>query len=678
MKERSKSKLLPIILLSFLCLQFTLSQENDECLSCHSDITIKGVSGGRTVSVYFNEKHFSKSVHKELNCINCHTDLEGSDFPHNDDLEKVDCGNCHSKEKEKYLIGLHGKAYVRGDKLAPGCKDCHGYHDILPISDVNSVVAPLKIPYLCGKCHKEGAPVQLQRNIHQSNILENYSESIHGVGLLKKGLAVTATCVSCHRSHDILPHNDPRSSIARSNIAATCASCHRQIEEVHRKVIRGELWEKELHVLPACVDCHQPHKVRKVFYEQGMSDKDCLSCHSRVDLKSSKDGRSLYVSKDLIAGSKHNRVACSQCHTEVSPSKVRACETIKSKVDCSSCHIEVGNDFQQSIHGIYLARNDPNAPTCIECHGTHSVLGKKESNSPIFPLNVPKLCAKCHQEGQKAAVRYTGSEHQVIENYQESIHGKGLLKSGLVVTAMCTDCHTPHKILPASDKNSSVHHDNIAVTCGKCHHGVEEKFESSVHSKTWHSEPKDLPTCRDCHSAHTIKRTDADAFKFEIMSKCGRCHQEIAKTYFDTYHGKVSRLGYVKTAKCYDCHGAHDIYPVSDIRSHLSRNNVVKTCQKCHPGANRRFAGYLTHATHHDPEKYPWLYWSFWGMTGLLIFTFVLGGIHTLLWLPRALQMRRQLHTKLKNKNEETGEEKNKTEKSIEKEVENGNDKSGE
>ena len=127
------------------------------------------------------------------------------------------------------------------------------------------------------------------------------------------------------------------------------------------------------------------------------------------------------------------------------------------------------------------------------------------------------------------------------------------------------------------------------------------------------------------------------------MQKCGRCHDEIAKTYFDTYHGKVSQLGYTKTAKCYDCHGAHDIQKVSDPRSHLSRENVVETCQKCHPGATRRFAGYLSHATHHDPDKYPWLFWTFWGMTGLLVGTFVVSGAHTLLWLPRALQMRREL-----------------------------------
>jgi hypothetical protein len=73
----------------------------------------------------------------------------------------------------------------------------------------------------------------------------------------------------------------------------------------------------------------------------------------------------------------------------------------------------------------------------------------------------------------------------------------------------------------------------------------------------------------------------------------------------------------------------------------LSHANVVKTCQQCHAGATRKFAGYLTHATHHDRKKYPLLFWTFWGMVSLLVGTFTIGGIHTLLWLPRAIEMRR-------------------------------------
>ncbi len=619
------------------------AQENADCFNCHSDKSLTGTRRGKTVSVFVDEKKFAASVHGSLECVSCHADLAGAELPHADDLAPVDCGTCHDKEQTLHAQSLHGQAVARGDALAPRCVDCHGNHDILPVKDRRSPVSPLQVPFLCGKCHREGSPVQRQSAIHQDRILENFSESIHGEGLLKKGLIVAPNCASCHTAHFILPHTDPRSSISRHNIAATCTKCHAQIESVHRKVIRGELWEKQANVLPACVDCHQPHKIRKVFYDQGMADKDCMRCHERPDIRSSKDGRSLTVNADVVHNSRHAKIACSQCHSEVNASHIRACETITHKVDCSSCHAEVGQEFAKSTHGQLLAKQDPNAPTCKECHGTHGVLGRRDPASPTFPTNVPDLCARCHREGSRAAVRYTGDEHQIIERYTESIHGKGLLKSGLTVTAMCTNCHTAHSILPKSDTASSVYRANVPKTCGQCHHGIEESFEQSIHATMVGKTDKALPVCSDCHSAHTIQRADKDAFKLDIMTKCGRCHGDIAKTYFDTYHGKVSQLGYTKTAKCYDCHGSHDIRAISDPKSHLSRENVVATCQKCHPGATRRFAGYLTHATHHDPKKYPYLFWTFWGMTTLLIVTFVFGGLHTLLWLPRAFQMRREL-----------------------------------
>jgi uncharacterized protein with PIN domain len=440
-----------------------------------------------------------------------------------------------------------------------------------------------------------------------------------------------------------LPHTDPASSIARRNIAATCTKCHSQIEVVHRKTIKGALWEKEANVLPACVDCHQPHKIRKVFYTQGMADADCLHCHADEKLRRARDGQSMYVNVGEVSHSRHSKVACSQCHSEVNASRVRPCETISREVDCTSCHDEIGKQYMSSTHGQLVSKNDLNAPSCKECHGAHGVLGRQDPNSPTFATNVPGLCARCHREGQKAAVRYTGRQHEIIANYTESIHGKGLLKSGLTVTATCTSCHTAHRVLPRTDPESSVNAANVPATCGRCHHGIEEQFESSIHAKRGDKSGKELPMCSDCHTAHAIRRADADVFRLEIMEKCGRCHAEIAKTYFDTYHGKVSRLGYTKTAKCYDCHGAHDVLAVTDPRSRLSRANVAATCQKCHAGATRRFAGYLTHATHHDPRKYPFLFYTFWGMTTLLMGTFVLGGIHTLLWLPRAFQMRREL-----------------------------------
>jgi cytochrome b subunit of formate dehydrogenase len=309
------------------------------------------------------------------------------------------------------------------------------------------------------------------------------------------------------------------------------------------------------------------------------------------------------------------------------------------------------NQYRESTHGTLAAQGSPDAPTCQDCHSPHGTRSRTDSASPTFSRNVPALCAKCHQAGQKAAIRYKGDQTDIVEHYKESIHGKGLLQSGLTVTADCADCHTAHHELPASDPRSSVNRANIALTCAKCHRGIYEMFHMSVHSPEVTKTGKPLPVCSECHSAHSIERTDLSDFRLHIMDQCGRCHQQITAAYFETFHGKVSKLGYLQTAKCYDCHGAHDILPVDNPRSRLSRNNIVNTCGKCHMGSHRQFAGYLTHATHHDPAKYPFLFYTFWGMTSLLVGTMVISGAHTVAWLPRSLDYRRQM----KNGPPETG-----------------------
>jgi cytochrome b subunit of formate dehydrogenase len=639
-----------LALATFVPAQQTALPKNEDCAGCHD-------SGPRTgrrqagVPPGFNAAALKASPHAALDCVSCHGDIK--EIPHPEKLARVDCGQCHSDEQSQYAASVHGKRASQGNPYAPGCKKCHGTHDILPPSNPQSPVSTMNIPRLCGGCHSEGTEVSKTLASDQTNILDNYMDSIHGQGLFKMGLTVTAVCTSCHTAHSPLPHNDPRSSIAKQNIAKTCTKCHARIETVHRQVIRGELWEKQPHLIPACVDCHEPHKIRKVFYSQGMSNGDCLSCHGNPALKRTTPGQngSLFVDAAVLAGSRHSRIACVQCHTGGTPSDVRACSTIKSKVDCSICHDQVVRQYQESTHGTLAAQGSPDAPLCQDCHSTHGTLGKLDSASPTFSRNVPALCAKCHQTGQKAALRYTGNQVDIVAHYRESIHGKGLLEAGLTVTANCADCHTPHHELPRADPRSSVNRANIPGTCAQCHRGIYEQFTASVHSPNITHTSKPLPVCDDCHSAHSIERTDLSDFRLNIMDQCGRCHREITASYFETFHGKVSKLGYLKTAKCFDCHGAHDILPVNNPRSHLSRNNIVGTCGKCHTGSHRQFAGYLTHATHHDPAKYPFLFVTFWGMTTLLIGTLVVSGAHTALWIPRSFEYRRRL----KNSHPETG-----------------------
>ncbi len=657
-----------LVFSSLLASESVNAQENEDCQQCHATVGLKIERDGRSVSLYVDAEQYAQSVHADLGCIDCHVDLDGVDeYPHASGLDRVACGECHEDDDgpiAAYWLSTHGQLAERGERDAPLCQDCHGHHYVVQLNRPDSATSPFNIPQMCAQCHAEGAEVQRTHDIPQAQILQRYRQSIHGEGLFKQGLVVTAVCTSCHTGHNVLPHTDSRSTIHKNNIDATCMKCHGYIEEVHRKVIAGELWEQE-GIVPICVECHSPHEARKVFYDTNMSNADCLRCHGDTALLTTEDGRSLYVSAKEHARSIHGRngVACAQCHAGATPSdRERSCRSITEKVDCSLCHEAETSDYGSGRHGLLHRAGDTNAPYCTDCHGSHGILEHKVADdaselltvlvreSPTFSRNVPALCAQCHREGAKAAIRYFGDEEKIVEHYRMSIHGKGLLESGLTVTATCTDCHSAHRELPRSDPDSTISKRHIAATCGQCHDGIYEQYQTSVHSESGNPDYEarrvrgmpELPHCNDCHSAHTVARTDVQEFKLGIMQQCGHCHEEVTDRYFDTYHGKASSLGDTTRAKCYDCHSAHDIRFTSDPLSTLSRNNIVETCRKCHPGSHRRFAGYLTHATHHDQDKYPELWWAFYGMTGLLVGTFAFFGLHTLAWLPRSWKLRKE------------------------------------
>ena len=93
----------------------------------------------------------------------------------------------------------------------------------------------------------------------------------------------------------------------------------------------------------------------------------------------------------------------------------------------------------------------------------------QQARTPERLKTLVQVCSKCHQ--------------QASESYLVSVHGHGLQQSGLVVTAVCTDCHGHHNIYPATDPRSSLHSTNVGTTCAKCHRFIEERLQQSVHGR---------------------------------------------------------------------------------------------------------------------------------------------------------------------------------------------------
>jgi hypothetical protein len=82
------------------------------------------------------------------------------------------------------------------------------------------------------------------------------------------------------------------------------------------------------------------------------------------------------------------------------------------------------------------------------------------------------------------------------------------------------------------------------------------------------------------------------------------------------FHGTTVKLfehqdpnAEVNKAVCYDCHGVHDIRSPDDPESSVIQENLLSTCQRCHPDATANFStAWLSHYEP-SPERYPIVYY---------------------------------------------------------------------
>jgi cytochrome b subunit of formate dehydrogenase len=368
---------------------------------------------------------------------------------------------------------------------------------------------------------------------------------------------------------------------------------------------------------------------------------ECMDCHE-AEFRARKKGQEkewIGVRPELFTKSVHGKLNCVDCHTAITepehPSKLPPAQ-------CGSCHEKAVQQFSHSIHGVSHEMGSSEAATCASCHGTHYMVPVKQADSPVFKFNLPKTCGTCHDD-PKLTKDYRMGQTQAAGHYLDSIHGRALTQMGLIVAPSCNDCHGVHDIKRSIDKDSHTNHANIAKSCGACHLGIEETYNASVHGQLLRKGDGKGPVCTDCHSAHDIEKPTNAHFKATSDQSCGKCHEDRLTHYRETYHGKAMALGQPNVASdvaaCYDCHGHHDVFPVSDERSRLSEGKILQTCQQCHPGVGPKFTEYQPHANPLDKVNYPVLNKVFWFMTTLLVSVFAFFGLHTAFWLFRSIYL---------------------------------------
>jgi formate dehydrogenase gamma subunit len=289
--------------------------ESETCVACHGTNNVsRAVTGsGFCASCHGEEvRQYNASIHGNAHlrgngdvptCQSCHGATHGAlaaSDPHSPVNKKnlpATCGSCHSNAKlaakymftevrpvEAYEQSVHGRAIERGNLNAASCNDCHGTHDILPVSDPHSKIWKQNVASTCGQCH--------------AGVYETYAQSIHGQAVAK-GVLQAATCTDCHSEHRILAPGDPGSTVYMANVSQeACSRCHADTQLTagfNMPQDRVPTYEDSYHGLAA--------------HEGRQTVANCASCHGVHNIYPSSDARSTVNRANLSR-------TCGQCHAD--------------------------------------------------------------------------------------------------------------------------------------------------------------------------------------------------------------------------------------------------------------------------------------------------------------------------------------------------------------------------
>jgi len=319
----------------------------------------------------------------------------------------------------------------------------------------------------------------------------------------------------------------------------------------------------------------------------------CPRCHGREGF-TREDAfgreRDLHVTAEAFSGSVHGEQDCVGCHQDITKAPHR--KGIERKVSCVTCHVD--------------------------------------------------LWEKAQQDGTIDEHARLGVVVEQIESYMDSMHARPNVEDQSRTNATCYNCHDAHNMQRIDSSARTEQKLKIPDMCGSCHVAALEAYRGSVHGMEVSQGNLNAAVCSDCHSRHGVNQSGTSSERVEVTRSCGNCHEKSLESYLGTYHGKITRLGYGETAKCFDCHGAHDIKRLEDPASLMHVNNRLETCQTCHEGASKGFITFHPHGTMHDREKYPEMWFASMFMIGLLIGTFAFFWLHSALWFYREYQDRKQ------------------------------------
>jgi hypothetical protein len=462
------------------------NDHDTNCLLCHANPNFLGtLENGEPVSLTVDQHALDQSVHGPagLECTACHTEL--TRYPHHTEV-RVGCRDCHSRDED-----------VAGTEETPLVVE-------LPFADRQAMTLSIG-DESCRSCHEQ----ELMAANDSAHAAALYGDSPDAL-----------TCIDCHGSHEIISPASVKTSGAnetRTGHDMDCLLCHADPE------FQGIFENGES--ISLYVDQHG--------YEQsihGPAGLECIACHT-----------------ELASYPHHSevQVGCRDCHgqggaeagTPDMPPRVKLPfarpreMTLAINDTCRSCHEQEFNVAEDSAHVEVLKGGNPDAPICVDCHGSHEIASTAQSRT-----QVSHMCGECHRA--------------VYSTYRTSIHGAALDAESNPDVPTCTDCHGVHNVRGPHD--TSFRNDSITI-CGDCHSNEEmmQKYGLST----------------------AVFETYLDDFHGRTVDLFRRGRSELPSN----------------KAVCYDCHGIHNIRSADDPLSTIYPDNLQHTCEQCHTEADIKF-----------------------------------------------------------------------------------------
>jgi cytochrome b subunit of formate dehydrogenase len=177
--------------------------------------------GANSEQAAINESELSESVHKKLDCSECHGETEMG-------FGKLDpvttCAECHEQAFAFWERSVHADSVRNEMPQAASCVACHGSHEVQAVSNPLSPVSRMRVTEeTCARCHE--SPEWTETHSVPPQPVADYRRSFHGLSAALGDQRV-ANCASCHSYHEILLSSNPLSTTNERNLATTCGACH--------------------------------------------------------------------------------------------------------------------------------------------------------------------------------------------------------------------------------------------------------------------------------------------------------------------------------------------------------------------------------------------------------------------------------------------------------------------